>query len=188
MRAFIGLPLPEDVRGALARLQRELADSGADVKWVVPDSLHITLKFLDEISGAQRQAIEELLTRIVRGEPPWMVRLDRVGAFPSMQAPRVIWVGLVEGQETLRRLAETIERDGAAIPLRKEARPFSAHLTLGRVRSSRRLQALAQRLRETPWQGPPPWRVTSIVLYQSVLTPAGPTYSVLAEIPLRGGE
>jgi len=187
MRAFIGIRLPDEIRASLQRLQGELAVSQADVKWVEPANLHVTVKFLDEISDAQRQAVENFLTRIARQEDPFALGLDGVGAFPSVQAPRVIWVGLVQGVEAVARIAESLEREAAELSLRQEPRPFSAHLTLGRVRSPKRLQPLAQRLRTVSPPAPAPWRVESLTLYQSVLDSSGPRYTVLADVPLKKG-
>ena len=186
MRAFIGIPLPEPVRHALAGLQRELAQSSADVKWVERDHLHVTLKFLGEISEPQREAIEALLLRVAREEGPFALSLAGVGAFPSMAAPRVLWVGAMEGREQVVRLAGAIEREGAAIPLPREDRPYAAHVTLGRVRSGRHLHELAQRLQQCAWPPQGPWRVTSVTFYQSILGSAGPHYTVLADVPLGG--
>ena len=184
MRAFIGIGLPEDTRAALAQLQDELGESGADVKWVAPASLHVTLKFLDEISDEQRLAVEGLLGRLAAREPSLTLGVAEVGAFPSVTAPRVVWVGFSGGQEAVARIAQAIEREGATINLRREERPFAPHLTLGRVRSSRNLAALTQRLGAIKWQPPPPWRVSSLTLYQSVLGAHGPSYSVLGDFRL----
>ena len=186
MRAFLGIALSNDTRISLERLQHALASADADVKWVEPAHLHVTLKFLDEISEDQRYKVETMVGEIARRETPFTMRLERIGAFPSLQAPRVLWVGMTDGQDITRRLAEAIEREGAARGLRKEERPFSAHVTMGRVRSPRRREALVQRLRETTWDAPAPWRVTSVIFYQSVLSPTGSHYTVLAEIPLGG--
>ena len=184
MRAFIGITLPDSVRSSLASLQRYVGESSADVKWVEPDHLHVTLKFLDEITDEQRRHVEALLGRIASGQPPFLLAMDRVGAFPAVTAPRVLWVGLSEGKESVIRITESIEREGHAIPLPREERPFAAHVTLGRVRTPRNRQALTERLRGVVWQPPAPWHVTSVTLYQSVLGATGPRYSVLADIPL----
>ena len=185
MRAFIGIGLSDDARAALARLQGKLGESGADVKWAAPALLHVTLKFLDEITEAQRQSVETLLRRLAEGEQVFTLGLAGVGAFPSVRAPRVVWVGLSEGRDALARIAATIETGGRAIGVRREERPFSPHLTLGRVRSPRSLAALTQRLGAIEWPPPPPWRVASLRLYHSVLGSGGPTYTVLGEFPLR---
>ena len=183
MRAFLAVTLPADVQACLSRLQETLAESRADVKWVEPANLHVTLKFLDEISEAQRHEVEALVARIVHDQPPFLLGLTAPGAFPSFDSPRVLWVGLGEGKETVARLADAIERDAATLGLRREERPFAAHVTLGRARSPRARQALVQRLRAGAWQPPPPWRVASLTFYQSVLGSDGPRYSVLAEFP-----
>ncbi len=187
MRAFLAIPLPDDARAALTVLQRDLAGSGADVKWVEPDHLHVTVKFLDEISDQQRRDVEALLHRIAAHEAPCRLSLKEVGAFPSIVAPRVVWVGVDEGRDAVIRLAQRLEREGQAIGLRRQERPFAAHVTIGRVRSPRGQEALARRLRETAWQPPAAWPVTSLRLYQSDLSGSGPRYTVLAEVPLAGG-
>ena len=183
MRAFIAIELPDEVRWALAQLQQRLAGSGADVKWVEPEHLHVTMKFLGEITEEQRRAVEAMLRQVARALSPFPLSLRALGAFPSMRSPRVIWVGVAEGKEPLVRLAEGIEREGAAAALQKEERPFAAHVTLGRVRSPRGHQALVELLEHTDWSPPPSWTADHVTLYQSVLSSSGPTYSVLAEIP-----
>lgn len=184
MRAFIGISLPEGVRVALANLQRQLGESHADVKWVAPDNLHVTLKFLDEITEEQRGLVEALLGRVASGERAFALGLGHAGAFPSMRAPRVLWVGVEEGKETVVRIAAAIEREGAALSLPREERPFAAHVTIGRVRSPNNRPLLAERLQQATWQPPEPWRATSLTLYESVLSSTGPRYRVLADIPL----
>ena len=184
MRAFIAIPLPSEVQEALSALQRDVAKARADVKWVRQDQLHVTLKFLGEISEAQREVMTAMLRRVADATSPLALGVAELGAFPSVTAPRVIWVGLRGEVEAVRRMAATIEQEGGRLGLPKDDRPFAAHVTLGRVRSSRGREALAQQLRATVWVPPPPWQVSHMRLYQSVLSPSGPSYTVLAEIPL----
>ena len=184
MRAFVAIPLPVLHREALAVLQHELASSGADVAWVGPEQLHVTLKFLGAITELQRHALEARLRPIAAETAPCTLSLNEVGAFPSVASPRVVWVGIQEGRETLVRLAEAIEQAGEAIGVPREARPFAAHVTLGRVRSGTRRQALTERLRAVRWTPPPPWHATAMILYESVLSSAGSRYTILADIPL----
>ena len=192
MRAFLAVELPPAIQTRMAEVQRRFAEAGADVKWVEPRNLHVTVRFLGEIDEPQRRTVEALAALVASRTAPLPLRLSRVGAFPSLRAPRVVWVGLSEDREAVARIAQAIEREGTAIGLRREERPFSPHLTLGRVRSSRHLAALTQRLSTSEWRPPPPWRVSSLTLYQSVLGATGPTYTVLGEFALgairrRGG-
>lgn len=184
MRAFLGIALPSQVRESLATLQAELSGVGADVGWVKPEQLHVTLKFLDDISEEQRQAIEAILTRVAEQEACFSVAIHEPGAFPSVRAPRVLWVSVREGQERIVRIAHQIEEEARRLSLRREERPFAAHITLGRVRSPRHRIELAQRLQHVSWQPPPPWHVTALTLYQSVLSSVESRYRVLADIPL----
>ncbi len=181
MRAFLGIQLPEAVRASLQLLQRQLASSGADVKWVEPQDLHITVKFLEEISDTQREAIDMLLRRLCEPQAPYSIRLGALGAFPSLTDPRVIWVGLTEGAERVKQLVENLEREGTAIP--REVREYTPHITLGRVRSSRHCQALIAQLQTIAWQAPASWRAETVTFYQSQLSSAGPRYTVLADVP-----
>lgn len=184
MRAFLGMALPDEARRLLERLQRELAASGADVKWVDPHNLHVTLKFLGEISETQQEAVSRMVMTIAAATPSFLASLKEVGAFPTLESPRVIWVGMAEGADALTRMAEAIEREGTRLSLRAEERPFAAHLTLGRTRSARGLTRLVERLRAVSWDPPAPWPVTAVSFYRSDLSSAGPAYSVLAEYPL----
>lgn len=187
MRAFLAIALPESVRAALAVLQQDLAQSGADVKWVEPDNLHVTLTFLDEITDKQRSHIEALLRRVASREAPFQLALAHLGAFPSMTAPRVVWVGLGQGADAVKRLAAAMDQEGAALSLRKEERPFAAHITIGRVHSMKQREALVERLRASAWQPPAPWPVASVRLYRSDLSSSGSRYTMLTEAPLSGG-
>ncbi len=184
MRAFIAVSLSVKAFSSLGLLQRDLARSGADVKWTAVEHLHLTLKFLADMSEEQRKKIEELLARVAKGYEPFDIELDGLGAFPSFQAPRVIWVGLAQGEEKLTRLAEAIEQEGASIFLEREQKPFSVHVTLGRVRSGRHLNDLTRLLQTIEWKAPESWSVDTLSLYQSVLSSAGPHYSLLADVPL----
>ena len=186
MRAFIALPIPLNIRMALAALQQDLAQARADVKWVAPEHLHVTLKFLDEITEAQGRAVTEWLTRLAREQAPFTFGLNQLGAFPSLGDPRVLWVGLGEGKDTVRRWAEAIEREARAGGLTPEERPFAAHVTLGRARSSKGRSSLVARLTQAAWSPPTAWLIDAVTLYRSVLTSAGPQYTALAHVPLIG--
>lgn len=186
MRAFIGIALPEEVRALLRELQRRLQEPGADVKWVEPENLHVTVKFLGEITDAQRHTIDAWLARIGEATTPFPITVGGVGAFPSLQAPRIIWVGMQEGSERLLQVVERIEAEAAASLPPQEARRFAAHVTLGRVRTGRGGEAFGRALRELKDSPPLRWHADRLTLYQSTLTSEGPRYLVLAEARFAG--
>jgi 2'-5' RNA ligase len=186
MRAFIAIPLPSAVQAAVALAIDNLAASGADVKWVAPQLLHLTLKFLGEITDEQRTGVEQVMRRVAAAEPAFQMDLAGLGAFPRMSAPQVVWVGIGAGRDAAARIAAALEQGCAdALGMAGSGRRFTAHVTLGRVRRSReKLAALAGRLQRSAWEPPPAWSARSLVLYQSVLGRDGSTYTALAEAPL----
>jgi 2'-5' RNA ligase len=206
MRAFIAVELPEEIRQEAAALQSDLRGAGADVKWVEPANLHLTLKFLGEIEEAQVTPLTEALRSITHHHSPFTVSLEGIGAFPSTTRPRGIWVGISQGQEALEKLAGQVEEACSPFVLRQacpersssfdsaqdersrraqhERHPFSAHLTIGRVRGPDRLAGLIKKLQVVKFQGSAPAPVNRLTLFQSLLSPHGPTYTPLAEIPL----
>ena len=185
MRAFVAVELPPAARAALAELQRDLANARADVTWVEEANLHVTMRFLGEITQEQRQAIERLLRDLAGRTKAMTLSLSSLGAFPSPASPRVIWVGIGQGHEELSHLAAPLEDALAALHLPAEEHAFVAHVTLGRVRSPKNRAPLAQRLKELMWTPPAPFSATHLTLFQSALSNSGPTYTVLATMPFQ---
>ena len=182
MRAFIAVEVPAEIRNGLARLQSQLAQARADVKWTEEENLHITMRFLGEITDEQRQKMEALLQGVAAQVNAMPVELTSLGAFPSMTSPRVLWVGVGEGQETLQTIAEEIERGLVAAD-----HPFAAHITLGRVRSPRNRAQLVTAAQHLTWTPPAPFVATHLTLFHSTLTPSGSIYTPLAKFPFAGG-
>lgn len=185
MRTFIAIPLTEQAHQELAQLQDKLRKSGADVKWVVPSKIHITLKFLGEIDDGQAARVKNLLDEIVKDHKPFYIHLAKIGAFPRISYPRVVWAGIDEGYEECKALARSIEDAIEKLGFEKESRPFSPHLTLGRVRSSKnKTQLIAAIEKEKDFASQNKVSVNKIILFQSTLTPKGPIYTPLKEFPL----
>lgn len=182
MRAFIAVELPIHVRDAAVSVQQALGGGG--IKWVEPEHVHVTMRFLGEITEAQRQAIGLLLAEVARSRAPIEAVLSEVGTFPERGMPRVIWVGIGQGADQLSRLAEEIERGLASLSIPKEERRFVAHVTLGRVRSPRAGDALRRRLTQIRWIPPAPFRIEHVTLFQSTLGRTGPVYTTLGRFPL----
>jgi len=183
MRAFIAIELPQAVQAALADVQRELAKAQADVKWVEKDHLHVTMRFLGEITEEKRQAIERFLDTIASHTRPISVSLSHLGAFPTVSSPRVIWAGIGQGSDALEQIARELEGGLRTLHLPGEDRAFAAHVTLGRVRSSRNRAQLVSRMRELAWSPPGPFAAGHLTLFQSTLTGSGPIYTPLAKFP-----
>lgn len=186
IRAFLAIDLPASLRPALSRAQERLKQSGADVRWVPVGNIHLTLKFFGNITEAQVSAIHEAVEPVAREQAPFSLLVTDAGAFPSPKSPRVVWLGVGGDLEILRDFHRRLEAVLAPLGFPPEDRPFSPHLTLGRVKSPAGRQALVQALVNLPPPGAPPFLVKEIVLFRSNLTPHGATYLALKIIPLGG--
>ena len=185
IRAFIAVELPEPLRQEIALFQSELRSSGGDAKWVEAGNLHMTLKFLGNIEESQVSPLKEALTAAAKNLSPFTIQLEGIGSFPRTTDPRVVWLGISEGKERLIALAQTVEQICSNLGFVPEDRAFSAHLTIGRIRSRDRLAPLIKKLQAADFRGSVPAPVEKIILFQSTLSPHGPTYIPLAEIFLR---
>jgi 2'-5' RNA ligase len=116
------------------------------------------------------------------------MQISCLGAFPKKEYPRVVWVGLSEGEEETKQIAEELENEICRLGIAKEKRPFSSHITLGRVRSAHNRSQLTERLNYLEQNFPQGWpacKVDRITLFKSTLTPSGPIYEVLHEKSLK---
>ena len=184
IRAFIAVELPRTLQYEVAAFQTEFKKSGADVKWVEPANLHLTLKFLGEIEENRLAPIQEALGNAVGHRPHFTIHLEGIGAFPRTTSPRVIWVGVHEGGQELVALVQAVEQAASGVGFPPEERPFEPHLTIGRVRSPGGLAGLIKKLQVAEFRATSSAPVTRLTLFQSLLSPKGPTYSPLAEVPL----
>jgi 2'-5' RNA ligase len=184
IRAFLAIELPDDLRPGLAQVQEELKRSRADVRWVPVGNIHLTLKFfgnvpdddIEALAGAARQAAAEAA--------PLQLKATSAGAFPSPNAPRVVWLGLGGDVLPLTQLYYRLEKAFASLGYLPEGRAFNPHLTLGRVKSPANRERLAGMLAKMPPLDWPPFFVKELILFQSVLSPQGSKYTPLRVIPL----
>ena len=185
MRTFIAIELSEGIRKTLAQIQSHLKYSGADVKWVKKDNIHLTLKFLGEISEEKLQQVIATLEIVAKESSAFEISIKDIGVFPKIDYPRVIWVGLDKGTAESKELAEKINEALSKIGFEKESRPFAVHLTIGRVRSPKNKEALKEKLTTYNLQlKTKPQLISSIILFQSKLSPKGSIYTKLHEAKL----
>lgn len=190
-RLFIAITLPPGILTALAEIQRALRAGTPHgvVRWVEPSSIHLTLKFLGDAPSLQRHELEGAMQAATETKPPFELSLSDLGCFPSMRRPRVVWVGLSGALPALHALRDEIERQIAPLGYPTEDRPFSPHLTLGRVRreaSSTQASALGAQVIRTQQHDRLAWPVTSVSLMRSELLPEGAVYTELHRTLLSG--
>jgi len=187
LRLFVACELPPAVRDALGHVQEELRARGAGrLRWVRPEGIHLTLKFLGEVPAAKREAVENALAAAVVAPFALDVRLGSLGGFGGRQRLRVIWVGLEGDVEGLAELAALIEEALGPLGFPREGRPFAPHLTLARVPDDAGVQErsrLADLLEAFPSPSLPSMTLTAVNLMQSFLQPTGARYQCLAAYP-----
>ena len=185
LRLFIAVELGSAVRRQVEEIQALLRSATTDVSWVRPENFHLTLKFLGSTPSEQVDPIEQALSRAVTRVRPFEVELRGVGAFPSPSRARVVWVGLVP-ERPLVQLAGNLEDELARLGFAREARAFTAHVTLGRRRNPRRDDTLQKKLAELAGAGGARAGVSEAVLMQSQLRPGGPIYAPVSKHLLQG--
>ncbi len=186
-RTFIAVEIDERTAGRAAAIIERLRTAGADVSWVAPRSLHLTLKFLGDVRNELLPAVAEAVREAVRRVPPFALEIRGVGAFPQLDRPRTIWLGAGQGGDAMQRLAETVEQSLRPLGFAPEARGYTTHLTIGRVRRpSAALRSLSELMRRQSDQAVGIVAVEQVVVMASTLAPRGPIYEALTRIPLLG--
>ena len=185
IRSFFAIDLPESFIEEIRRLQGGLRRSGADVKWVRPESVHLTLKFLGDVAEEVIEPLAESAGRAVIDLPPIRLTPHGLGVFPGRGRPRVIWLGLDGDLSGLTVLQGRIEDIAADHGFGKEKRAFTPHLTLGRVRSTRgRSELIREMDRQKP--GAAEFIAREVILFKSDLKPSGAVYTALKRLSLKG--
>jgi 2'-5' RNA ligase len=186
-RLFVAIELPEGVLRALAEVQERLRERSLDgLRWVRPEGIHLTLKFLGETPAEKLPDIERALEQAVRGIGPHRLALGRLGTFGSRGAPRVLWVDLAGDVETLGALQEGVERALSPLGFPRDERRFSPHLTLARIRPED-AREVARPLSEAVATVRPPEAqlpVTELSLMRSELRHGGAVYTRLRSVGL----
>lgn len=185
MRLFVAINLDPSLKTPLAEIQGKLKATEAPVSWVKPEQLHLTLKFLGEVAEAALPLLQDALGRCLAEVAAFSLALSGLGTFPPKGTPRVIWVGVSEGGPEVGELNARIEEALHPLGFPREDRPFHPHLTLGRVKGTRHLQPLLERLRSLEVKELGRMRVRFVDLMRSDLHPHGAIYTLVHRVPLK---
>jgi 2'-5' RNA ligase len=186
VRTFIAVHIPDSVRRDIGAMVNRLRSAGgADVKWVRPENLHLTLKFLGDVEEGRIPAVGTGVETAVSSMPAFNLALGGTGAFPNARRPSVLWIGVPLGAEPMAALAGHVESALDRLGFEREKRPFSAHLTIGRVRPPGNAGSTVERMAETGFKSDP-FTVDTIHLMKSELQRSGAEYTVLRTIKLQG--
>lgn len=188
VRLFVACELPDDVKGAIRGVIDDLrARSGSAVRWVRPEGVHITLKFLGEVPTRKLPHVKLAIQEAVHGHSPFELEFSTIGTFGGREGLRLMWIGVAGDVLRLEALVRSVNAALGVVGFEPERRPFRPHLTLGRVRDeiSTRQRAeieVAVGRTEVPQVS---WRTAHVSLMRSRLSPAGASYETVASFPLR---
>lgn len=188
IRAFIAIELDSEIKSVLNSFESTVKTKApAGLRWVKADLLHLTLKFLGDITPLQVEMLSKVLNRVSAENQPFELELSGTGAFPNWRNPRTLWVGILKNDQ-LMSLFRHLDAEIATLGFSPEGKPFSPHLTLCRVSDSfdpRMVQPLQKEFDGFSISSLPAWKVQDVVLFKSQLRPGGPIYTPLSKHPLK---
>lgn len=183
IRSFIAIELPQEIIETIEKLQDRLRKYGLNIRWMRSKNIHLTLKFLGNISEGDVTPITSVLKTIADNMTPFQLMGKGIGIFPGISHPRVIWLGMSGHVETLKKSQLRVEEGLEPLGFPKEGRPFRAHLTLGRVKGNLDKRILLEVIEQFSNFESDSFTVNSIILFRSDLRRNGAVYTKLAEVP-----
>jgi 2'-5' RNA ligase len=184
VRTFLAVEASPEVHGRLVELKRQLAESGAAVRWVRDEGLHATVKFLDRVPESTLPGLRGALTDAVAGAPRMIATVRELGAFPTWTRPRVVWIGI--DCPPLAQLATAVDDALAPLGFEREVRPFRAHITLGRVTGPGGRARLRAAVHTHAADDLGTCELIELIAYRSDLRRDGAVYTKLWTIPFGG--
>jgi len=184
IRTFICIELTDSIKQKMELLQNHLRGIDAQVSWVKPSNVHLTLKFLGGVPSHKIDAVSQATERASRETTVFELEVAGAGCFPSPRSPRVLWVGLADVPELLVNMYEKLEEELSSLGFQREKRRFAPHLTIGRLRSPRNGAELAQKLIAIGFESEK-FVAHQIIVMRSQLKPTGSIYTPIAIIPLQ---
>ncbi|MFC1514633.1 RNA 2',3'-cyclic phosphodiesterase [Candidatus Omnitrophota bacterium] len=174
MRCFAAIKLSDQVRAEVVRIQRGLRPLDLHAKWVEPENLHVTLKFLGEIREDDLPQVRQIVAGISSFAHPFGLRLFGLGVFPDARRPRVLWAG-IRPQDNPLAIIEYLEYEFSGMGILREKRSPHPHITLARIKSPKNTGELEGRLSDLRVEELE-WEVQGVSLFKSLLKPSGPAY------------
>jgi 2'-5' RNA ligase len=186
IRAFVAIELAQAAVAALRQLQNRLRNYPLRLRWVAPEKMHLTVKFLGDVPEAQIESLAEAMRAAARGIAPLSLNVRGLGVFPNLQRARVLWAGVDGEIDALRRLQQQVESQFEAMGYPREKRPFQGHLTLGRAKGRLDAGVLSRVLADCGGFATAPFTAGRMVMFRSELSPQGARYTALHAALLEG--
>jgi len=185
MRAFVAVEMSQPIRDDVGRLIERLRGAGGSIKWVRPENLHLTLKFLGQIGEDAVPRAIAILRECVEGAAPFALEVRGAGAFPTPSRPRVLFVDAHDEPPTLAGVARRLDKAMTDVGVPSEKRGFRNHVTIGRVRKPSSMAEMAAELGKAAERGFGTMTVEEVILMKSDLRPDGPVYTPVERVALK---
>jgi len=186
VRLFIAVPVPKAIKENISKLQADLKEliSGKKIRWVNPENIHLTLKFLGETDPSKIEKIKKIIAESIEKLSEFDVSIAAGGVFPSKSRPRVLWVGCIDKNENIINIKNKLDKKLKPLGYEIEKKKFTAHLTLGRVKNPNSISRCIEKLvsGETNFGK---LQVQEIQLIVSILSPKGAQYRIVESIKLQ---
>ena len=176
VRLFVAIEIDQAARKVVRDIQQSLAPKCTGVKWTPPEQVHLTVKFLGDVADGDVAGACEAVSRTTKASTPFELGVEGAGCFPPGGPARIVWIGAGDSSGRLKSLVERVESEMEVLGFLRENRPFSAHLTIGRVKEDRSVGVVRAAVGAAKFK-PFVQSVTSVTLMSSVLSPRGPTYT-----------
>lgn len=181
----MAIEIPSPVILKLKQIQDTLKAYDFNIKWVKPENMHLTIKFLGDIDPSQAGQIGDLAGSIVNRHGTVSLAATGLGAFPNINRPRVVWAGLSGQTDILEQLKSELENELEAVGIEKETKKFKGHLTLGRIKKSLKEKRFVQVMNQHQAFETETFTADGIGFFKSDLTPSGPIYTKIRTFPFR---
>ena len=188
IRSFLAFELPQDIKTVVTRVAGEIRKSALDVRWVRPESIHLTMVFMGGVPSEQIPSIGEAVGAVCAIHGSFKISLKPMGCFPNSRNPRVVWLGIDGDMERMSRFRDELQAALLPYGIKEEERAFRPHLTLGRFKKpAKRQPELEQMLATYGDLSSPSCTLNELILFRSELKPGGAVYTKMSSWPLSGG-
>jgi RNA 2',3'-cyclic 3'-phosphodiesterase len=185
IRTFVCIDIPQSIKAAIEKLQSELRRPQAQISWVKPANIHLTLKFLGDVAQSKILKVNTAVSRAIDSFGPFQITVGSTGCFPSPRNPSVLWVGISPVAGDLQKLRDAIEEELARQGFERDRKKFKPHLTIARIRNPRNAAEVAATFLTLGFADQS-FQASEVIVMRSQLSPQGSIYTPQAVIPLKG--
>lgn len=188
LRLFIAIEIEKRIKERILELLKHLKKTETDIRWVAPENLHVTVKFIGDLDPIILPSVAKSLENVASRFNPFRIQIENVAVFPKIKNPRILFIGLRDKEDSLVNIFEELEVELEAFGIKRESRKYVGHITIGRVKSQKNIHKLIEALNSDSACFLGQEKVNHISLIQSELTPKGPIYTTLKRFILYKNE